>query len=575
VIIQKLIRENLFLVFIVILASILRFLWLDKIPVAISLDELTYVINAKSIVLQWTDLTGKWNPLSAFLFQYPSFSPQQAELPYFVLAPFFFLFDASLFWARVPFALVSVGLAVVTYLLTKRLWSKPAALFAAFVAAINPWSIFIGRTAYEQTLSSFFFLLSFYLLLILKGRWIFISIPFLFLGFYSYIGTKASFIPFIAVVLVFVFFQNKKKYFKEYLTVFLSSLALVLVFLFISQSGERAEGLLNVNSEVIANEVDSLRDNTIENPLKIVFENKFTVALNIVTTKLIDSFSFNYLFARGDSFFANLRHGFFYYLDLPFLILGTLFLFVQKRKLFVLFTLLSLAGVIPHLVYGERIYDFVPHISLMISLLPILIGIGISETIKIFKNKSVRIASWALILILYAVSVLNFVNIYFYQFPLLNHNDFNERVLSRYISFAQQKGEDAVIYSPHSREVFKRFLFYSNSITKDNLNEIKYVIQNNSPAFQNVKFEGCDNTIVPSEQNEIIAYDFNCGPIANEEKHKSIPRLIDGGISIKIYNDKVCSSYSLKPFPSDIKVADFGIEQMEEREFCETFITSF
>lgn len=572
---QKFIKENLFLILIVISAAVLRFLWLDKVPVAISLDELTYVVNAKSIALQWTDLTGKWNPLSIFLFQYPSFSPQQAELPYFTLAPLFYIFDFSLFWSRFPFALTSVALSVITYLITKRLWNKPAALLAALVAAINPWSIFIGRTAYEQTLSSFFFLLSFYLLLVLKGRWILSSIPFLFLGFYSYIGTKASFIPFIAVILVFVFFQNKKKYLKEYLIVFISSLSLFSAFFVLSHSGERAEGLININSEVIATEVDNLRDNTMESPLKTFFENKFTVAFNIVTTKLVDSFSFNYLFVRGDSFFANLRHGFFYYIDLPFAILGTLFLFAKQRKLFTLFALLSLIGVIPHLVYREEIYNFVPHISLMISLLPMIIGIGIIESIKLFNNRSIQIASLFLILGIYAVSVLNFFNIYFYQFPLLNHNDFNERVLSKYISLAEVKDEDIVVYSPHSREVFKRHIFYSNSITKESLNEIQNVIQNNSPAFQNAKFEGCDNTIVPAEQSEIIAYDFNCGPIASEEKHKSIPRLIDGGVSIKIYNDKVCSSYNLKPFPSDIKISDFGVEQMGEKEFCETFITSF
>jgi len=572
---QMLIKENLFLILIVILASILRFLWLDRIPVAISLDELTYVLNAKVMSLYWTDLTQTWNPLSIFFFNYPPFTTPQAELPYFILAPFVGLFELTLLTVRLPFAALSVCSVILIYLITKRIWSQKAALLAAFVAAINPWFIFVGRTAYEVSLSSFLFLLSFYLLLVLKGRTILLSIPVLFLAFYSYIGTKVSFLPFAILVVYFAYLLNKKKYTRSYLTVLAACFVLLLVFVLVSHGGERAESLININSKVISEEVNSLRQITITSPLKSLFENKYTVFVQILTNKLIDSFSFNYLFIRGDGFFANMRHGFLYIIDLPFLILGTLFIFTKNRKLFYLLVSLLLVGVLPHLVYREEVYNFVPHISLMLALLPIIIGIGIFEFLVFFRQRKLYLSSIFIVGTLYLLYLFNFLNVYFYQFPLLGHNDFNERILSKYISLAKEKGEDVTIYSPQSHEVFKRHIFYSKSLNYENLSAITEVINYGNYSFQNVRFEGCDNTIVPLNSSNIIAYDYICGPITDEEKHVTIPRLVDGGESIRIYNDKVCASYKLKPFPIDIKISDFAVEQMGERGFCETFITSF
>jgi len=86
------------------LAAILRFLWLDKIPVGIGGDELTYVFNAKAIFLTGSDISGTWNPLSAFIFHYPAYTTPQAELPYFLLTPIVGFLQFSLFNARVTFA---------------------------------------------------------------------------------------------------------------------------------------------------------------------------------------------------------------------------------------------------------------------------------------------------------------------------------------------------------------------------------------------------------------------------------------------------------------------------------------
>lgn len=209
------VKSMLPLFIIICLAALLRFTLLDRIPNAVGGDELTYIVTAKSIFLTGRDITGTWSPWSIFLFRYPPHE-QQAELPYFLHLPFSGPFPFSLFTARIPFALLSIGIVIILYFLTKKLINVHAAIATGLIAAINPWLIYIGRTAYESTPATFFYLLGFYLLLSLRGSKLFISVPVFFLAFYSYIGMKLIFLPLIILFCLFAWSRNRKDQ-KQYL----------------------------------------------------------------------------------------------------------------------------------------------------------------------------------------------------------------------------------------------------------------------------------------------------------------------------------------------------------------------
>jgi 4-amino-4-deoxy-L-arabinose transferase-like glycosyltransferase len=166
----KTLRNYLPLILIIALAFLLRFIWIDKVPNAIGGDELTYVVNARAMFISGSDISGTWNPLTGFIFKYPAYTLPQAELPYFLTAPFVGLFGFSLFSVRIIFVLLSVLSVPLIYLITKTLFSKNAGLAAAFAMSINPWSIYMGRTAYESTPAIFFYLLGFYMLLVFKSK---------------------------------------------------------------------------------------------------------------------------------------------------------------------------------------------------------------------------------------------------------------------------------------------------------------------------------------------------------------------------------------------------------------------
>ncbi len=575
---KKNLLNHLPLLLIIALAFLLRFIWIDKVPNAVGGDELTYVVNAKAMFISGSDISGTWNPLTGFIFKYPAYTLPQAELPYFLIAPFVGLFGFSLFWVRIIFVLLSVLSVPLIYLITKTLFNKNAGLAAAFVMAVNPWSIYMGRTSYESTPAIFFYLLGFYMLLVFKSKKILLSIPVLFLAFYSYVGTKVSFLPFVLIAVLFsYFFVNKKKYLKEYSLVLISCTLLIIVFafsVFTTSESSRVGELISFNSPQIAQEVDYIRKVSIQNPLTFLFENKVTIFSRIVLTKLFKSFSFDYLFVYGDQFYSILRHGFFYVLDALFLILGFAAVYAFKKRVFFLLFFLTLIGVLPQILYSIRTDNFSIHLSLTFAILPIFIGVGIWETVNLIKNKLYFYGSMAVIGVLYLFLVLNFLNIYFYQFPLMGYFDFHVRLLSKYTALAKDIGKEVTIYSPNASDIFKKYIFYTNNYSKDTYLEIRKVYKSENFKFQNINFVGCDRTIDTTENNNTIVYDFNCGSLPKEVKHLAIPRLSDGGQSYQIFNDKICSKFNLKRYPYNLSVDDFAIENKSLKQFCETFITS-
>ena len=577
---RKINKEIILVVLVIFLASILRLLWLDKVPTAIGGDELTYIINAKALYLTGTDISGTWNPLSGFIFKYPAYTLPQAELPYLLLAPVVGATGFSLFDARITYAILSILTVLMMYLVTKELFSKEIGIVAGFIAAINPWFIYIGRTDYETNPAIFFFLLGLYVLLKAKGKRIYLSIPFLYFAFYSYIATKLAFVPFVLLACFYSwYFVNKKKYLKEYLIVFLASLVLVTVFAAsfvfkVSSSPSRLGEILNPNDPAIVKQVDQIRKLSIQTPFTGIFENKITMYLRIVLTKIFKSFASDYLFVYGDNFFSILRHGMFYVLDAFFLLIGFAASYAKKRNAFWFVLTMTVIGIIPQVLHTADTGNMVIHLSLMFPFLIIFIAVGIWEVFKIFKNKYYFYGSIAITVLLYSFLIINFMNIYFFQFTLQDYFDFHVRPLAKYTVLAKQNRGEVVIYSNKSSDIFKKYLFYSNSYNKDTLLTIRKIYKSNTFTFENIKFLGCDNTIDPTKTSDTIIYDFECGNLSKDYPHLALSRLSDGGQNYEIFNDKICKSFSLKPYPSGITIGNFSIENMNAQKFCETYVTS-
>lgn len=561
------------LVVILLLAVALRLFLLDRIPTSITGDELSYILSSKAFLMTGVDPSGTvafWQPL---IFKYPLFNIPQAELNYFLLLPFL-QGDFSLFAVRLPFAFLGVVLVAVTYFVAQELFNKKIALVAAFFASINPWLIVMSRTAYEMTPSMTFYLLGLLVLLKTKGWKIFFAFPFLLLAFYAYIGTKLVFLPFVLLTLGYLYFvRNKRKFGKQYLLFAVLSVLFVgfFVILLTANNGTRLGDILLPNSPLVAKEVNAVRAASIHTPVLSLFVNKVTVYGQLLVSHFLTTLSAPYLFLTGDSFFGLWKHGLFYVLDVFFLFLGAFALLRKEKSLFFFLGGLIIVGLIPQIAYKSGNL-FTPHITFIFPFVLMLVAYGIVYFVEFFKN--VQKMFLVGIMVVYGLFLGNFLLIYFTQYPIQGDSDLQVRVLSRYVTLAKEQGENVIVYSSRSNDLLRKYVFYASLYTPQTIGVVRHELTANEPEIANVAFRSCDEKRDPSKAKETIATMVSCKNTFQTVPHVIIGQLVDGGAVFKIYNDKVCNDFTLKPYPSGVNFSDFAVEKLSKEQFCKTFITS-
>lgn len=558
---------------ILLLAIVLRFALLGGIPTAITGDELIYPTTAKAIFLTGRDITGTWNPLSILAFRYPP-GELQAELPYAIHLLFNSFLPFTLLSYRLPFALMSVGVVWVLYLIAKKLFNEKAAVVTGFLAAINPWFIVMGRTGYETTPATLFYLLGLYTVLVAKGKQLLFAIPLFMLGFYSYIGTKILFIPFIALSLVLARLMNKKTETKYVWYIAIASVAFVVFFVsqMITSGQSRISDIVLPTSPAFAQKVDSIRKISIPTPLLPLMVNKYTMFAEHSVQKLFRVFSASYLFSDGDNFFLQARHSFFYPVDSVVVILGLAALFSYSHSLFLLISMFILLGAVPHVIHRTQT-DFSAHVALMFPFIILTLGFGISHLGDSLSHSAKKLFTLCFLSI-YAVSLGNFVLVYFYQLPMQGAGDFQMRTLSKYLKIAAGE-KPVIVYSTQGADIFKKYLLYTNSITTESLAELKKPVKPNAPiTFNGITFTSCDNSVDVTAPGAVHIVSNLCGfPTRNTDTHTKLSRLSDGGTIFDIYNNEVCKRDTLFTYPQGITLSDFAIESMTPDEFCTTFVS--
>lgn len=569
-------RKYIFLVLLLIISVLPRLIFLDKVPAAINEDELHYVIDAKSFFFTGKDTLGQVTPFDVLLFNSPKSLAMQAELQYFLEIPIFGLFGFSMFNLVFMNSVMSVLTVLLIYLIALKLFNKYAALFAGLIAAINPWLIFSGRTTYEAGPATLFFLCIFYVLLFTKGWKILFVIPVALLAFYSYIGTKLIFLPFMFLIIAYTYlYVNKKKYLKQYLLLLLFSIFITLFFAFqFSQhGGARTTELLFPNNPEIARQVVLFRGMAIQSPFINLFDNKISIYLMVLTKNMFNTFSSSYLFSNADYFFMLGGHGLFYYLDSIFLFIGLAWLLMKDKKLFALFTSLILLATVPQIFHDPNGNgNFTPHISLFIPLLIILIGLGIEQVFKQFKKKKYLYLSIGLIGALYAFAFISFLYFYFFKFPLQEATfEVQNRILSKYISLYGNK-VPITVYSTNPKLSYREFIFYTDSYNVNTAASINRALRDERFVFKNISFVPCESSELKNS-NSLVIDDISCTRLSML-KAVRIVQLKDGGLRYNIYNDSICGKFDLSSYVSNLKLSDLNIENSDTQKFCKTYIIS-
>lgn len=573
------IRKYFPLAIIIALSLFLRLVWLDRVPTGITDDVLDFATDAKAIFYTGRDVTGQSSPLNL---SSPPMDYHKPELASLVMVPFIGPVKLNLFTVRLPSVLLGTMMIAVIYLIFFKLFNPLFAFIVGLVAAFNPELIILHRTGYEAPLSCALYFIGLYIILFSAGWKILLSFPFLFLGFYSYGGTKINFLPFVIISCIYAWHSiSKKKFTRNYLLLILLSFLLFGYFIYSLRYREatRLGELISPMNPEIVRVVNEERRLSIDNPLVPIFSNKLAVVARVFIEKYLGIFSANFLFLNGEGqqYFSLWHHGMFYYLDFIFLLLGFVYIFSRRKKMWLFLVSLALISPIPSAVNMIGT-EYAVRSILIYPPLIVFVAAGIYFIVEIIKGK--RAFKYLLIFLglIYLAQFFNFAQLYFLRNPIYNSegSSFSYRVLSNYINLARSDHKEVLVLVKSPISQFKMYLFYSGNLEKEGVGLVRSQWGAEEYHLENIRFTSRCNEgfVVPRDSVVIVAQGFNCEIMEKEKSWLSISQLSDGGEIYRIFNDSTCYPFDLNSYPRDIKFSDFRVENLPLKDFCQKFVSN-
>lgn len=579
---------------IVIAALVSRFWRVSEVPTSLAHDEMIYAINAQSLALSGTDLTGTWNPWSL-----TPMHPLFAELPTIFMAPFSLLPIDSVVAVKLPFILMSLLLPLVLAGTAYELFrDKVTSFLTAGISLFNPWIWQFGRMGFDSYWSLFFYCLGSYLLLRLP-RWqkLWSIVPF-FIGFYQYQGHKLAFLPWVGIFVVYILSQHitKKKSsrwkyrldWKNVRAPLLVLAASVLIFFFYvlvqlprQSSSTRIGTILLPDSPEIVQLVNDKRHLSLHTKFTGIGINKYTVWGEKLLDRYAETYSPTHLFLRSQySGFNVWSHGIFYVLDAVLIMLGMLAVWKQGREFLLgLFAVGLLTTVLSAIIGNGNSFVFRPSLSLPFLLL--LAGVGARYLLHTLPR-------WlfAVLAGIYLLGIGNFAFTYFVRYPVYaaESNYFADKILAEYVRRSDPTKE-IVIYTREPHFTYTALLFYNDWLKNGNVAEIQQSYKEESFVVQNVRVTmECVSSAFESNTSRIhvIRADAEAcqtesvspveeGPPVNSI---SIGAVKDSGLVYRIFNDSICQGYQLPGFVYVSSMQSFAVQDLSQESFCRTWLMS-
>lgn len=382
---RKFFTHTMVLIFIIVLAFLLRAYHFTTNPPSLYVDEVSLGYNAYSLLKTGRDEYGTLLPF--FIRSFNIYSP---PLSAYALIPSIAVFGLNEASVRLPAVLFGTLLIPVSFFLVLELFkTRKLALFTSFFLAVSPWHLHFSRFYHEPNLTVFFSCLGALLYLKAgKNRFFYIlsAISFVVSINFSHIGK--AFVPFIVFFLFLIFppeFKKNKKYIL--IALIIGAIGMAPHLLFVNKSFHRASPV-----SIFTNEVGDKKEKFIEGYLS--------------------HFSPRFLFNKGD---YQGRHsvpgmGELYVFTAPLILFG-LYTLVKKLNKGSIFTILWLiTSQIPAALATQT-----PHAGRALMVTPIwsiLIALG---TIYALKN-----IKWFLLWPLFAVGLYNFltyIHLYHAHYP--------------------------------------------------------------------------------------------------------------------------------------------------------------
>ena len=558
-------------------------------------DEVQNLINAKSLSMigapSGGTVTGILSSISC-----PG-NCVYGELTSYLLIPWMRIFPLSLFWSKIPFAIASILIVYFTGKLFENLSkSRQLGVIVGLIVAINPWAVHIGRMAYENNFSYLFYILGAFVFTLPKFRKsnLVYGILFSIIGFLFYFGTK----PILPFIILWGFLYNiivyKKYVWKTYFVlglIFAVFIAIYFLALTHSFAGRRLNEISIDKAYNIESLVNDQRRISLDAPfVSSLFINKYTVKGQIIIEKLLGFFSPTYLYLKStggtDAYYIS-NHAYNYLLDLPLLVFGLLGLAANFAVAVFVLCLLLLA-VAPAILRTDTIFTF--RSGLAYPILTGLSGWGIyyiyqkffvfQESIKLFKRMPLAKLFLGITIVLYGVSLTNFLTMYWVRMPMEKSEGwyFHKRVVANYITEVRKQSDNKIIVvTAQPPETFNTYAFYSGEYENAvNITEFNKAISSENYKYKNTYFtNNCDMDLqkeISDGSTVFVESTLNCNFKIPSTAKIANPK--DAGGQYDIYGEILCAKYPRNKYPYPRSLNDFQVEKMDKEQFCKTWITN-
>lgn len=381
---------------IIVLAGVLRFWQLGKVPLSPDWDEVSLGYNAYSIMHTGRDEYGKLLPIVL-----ESFGDYKPALYSYLSIPSIAVFGLNVFAVRFPSAVFGILTVLAVFFLIKELFKRnDIALLSTFLLAISPWHVQFSRVAFETNVGLAFNV--FGALFFLKGfkkPWL-LTLSALFFGLNLYVyQSEKVFTPLLFLLLVAIYWKDVWKLPKKYLiTAGLLGLLIILPmvsYTALNKNGlARAEGvsILSPTSDVSQeNARRYLYDTTHHDIIGLVLDNRRFTYIKAALGNYLSHFDVNWLFITGD---IGRHHapdmGLMYLWEMPFLFMGLYWLFFGKYNVKTKLTIFGWFLLAP---VPAAITTGVPHAVRTLNFLPtfqIFTALGVLQAILFFKNRTLK-----------------------------------------------------------------------------------------------------------------------------------------------------------------------------------------
>ena len=376
----------------------------------------------------------------------------------------------------------------------------------------------------------------------------------LFLALFSYRATNIIFIPvFFSIIWYFYpLFKNNKKFIAA---IFFGLFVILIVYASINLSQRTNYTREVTNSEYSplnfskANLIINEEITKIESPFFIsrIFINKVTYGMRMFRENYMGAFSTDFLFTKGEteSLYSLWWRGLLYLIDLPFLILGLIFLYkTNKRALaFVIVSILiaPLPSGIAGPTYVSRAFYMIPYIS-------ILIGGGVYSYILFIKKYKIftRFLLISLLILVYLAQVSSYLHQYYTRYAIYSADSWFNSTKELSLYLGKHPGNNIIVANTIFNELLN-YAFY-NKIDPNEV-QISYANSKNKREFSinNIKFtdrclnnsDGDPKSFLPKNTIYIAHPTCHVGIFANEYIRRYNGRFINtGDIIWNIYKSK-------------------------------------